>query len=370
MKCFNSLTKSPLVLFLVIGGLALGLAWPLMGTAQGQSDKAKDSGGHAQHNGKQPVSDQDLAAQVRQLQAKITKLEAALKQGQQGAPPSAARRGGMPMGGMGMSGNINLGVTETAGMMGKAGGGGMAGMKPGEMMGQMMQKMGQMQQMMGQMQQMMGEMQGSGMSSMPGGGVQQKSGMAMMGTGGMEGMNPAGMKQMMQKMGGMPGKGAGMPGMMDKEMMARKSMEMMGGMKGMGGMSMPSALPGFPGASHIYHIGATDFFLDHADQIKLTTREEADLNRIKEKALLDQATSQRRIDEAEQELWTLTASDRPDATKIEAKVRQIEKLRGEQRVAFIRAIGEAAKVLTDEQRQALLGHAKPQEEHLPAPSSK
>ncbi len=47
----------------------------------------------------------------------------------------------------------------------------------------------------------------------------------------------------------------------------------------------------------------------------------------------------------------------PDAAAIEAKVREIEKLRGDQRLAFIRAIGEAAKVLTDDQRRALAGTA-------------
>ena len=81
------------------------------------------------------------------------------------------------------------------------------------------------------------------------------------------------------------------------------------------------------------------------------------MNGLKEKALLEKSSSQRKIDDAEQELWTLTASDKPDAIKTDAKVRDIEKLRGDQRLAFIRAVGEAAKTLTDEQRQALLGTA-------------
>ena len=54
-------------------------------------------------------------------------------------------------------------------------------------------------------------------------------------------------------------------------------------------------------------------------------------------------------------MWQLTAADSPDETKIEAKTREIEKLRGDQRLAFIRAVGEAAKVLTPEQQQVLLG---------------
>jgi Spy/CpxP family protein refolding chaperone len=196
-----------------------------------------------------------------------------------------------------------------------------------------------------------------GMQGMMGGSGMGGPGMGMMG--GMMGQGMAGM-------GGMKGMEGGMPAMMGMEMMGGKGMEMMGGMMGMGGMKMPSALPGFPGASHIYHIGATGFFLDHPEHLKLTTRQQADLNRIKEKALLDQASTQRKTEEADQELWMLTASDRPDAARIEAKVREIERLRGEQRLAFIRAVGEAAKVLTDEQRKALLGTPADKPEQPPA----
>ena len=38
-------------------------------------------------------------------------------------------------------------------------------------------------------------------------------------------------------------------------------------------------------------------------------------------------------------------------------MREIENLQGEQRIAFIRAVGEAARMLTDDQRAALLGTA-------------
>ena len=74
--------------------------------------------------------------------------------------------------------------------------------------------------------------------------------------------------------------------------------------------------------------------------------------------MLDQRTAERRIEEAEQELWTLTAAEAPDVAKIEEKVRNIERLRGDQRLAFIRSVGEAARVLTADQRSVLLG-AKP-----------
>jgi hypothetical protein len=124
-------------------------------------------------------------------------------------------------------------------------------------------------------------------------------------------------------------------------------------------MAPNSRLPGFPGASHLYHIGATGFFLDHPQHITLSTQQQSALNRIKEKALLDRANFNRRIEDNEQMLWTLTAADSPDATKIDSKVRAIEKLRSDQRLAFIRAVGEAGKVLTVNQQAALLGTKPP-----------
>jgi hypothetical protein len=211
----------------------------------------------------------------------------------------------------------------------------MGGSTTGMMDQQMMQMMQMMQQMM-QMK-MMGKERGSGMPDRKG-----------MQTPGMKGMEMPGMKGMEM---GTKGMEMGMKGM---EMPGMKGMEMMGG-KGMAGMQTPSALPGFPGASHIYHIGSTGFFLDHPEHVKLTTEQQTALNQAKEKGLLEQASFQRKIDAAEQELWTLTSSDKPNATQIDAKVREIEKLRGDQRLAFIRAVGEAGKVLTDEQRKSLLG---------------
>lgn len=145
-----------------------------------------------------------------------------------------------------------------------------------------------------------------------------------------------------------------MPTAPSSDMMGR----MRGAMKGRPGMSSmapASQLPGFPGASHLYHVGSTGFFLDHPQHITLSTQQQTALNRIKEKSLLDSANSARRIEDAEQEVWMLTAGEAPDGAKIEAKVRAIESSRGDQRMAFIRAVGEAGKVLTTGQQTALLG---------------
>ena len=71
--------------------------------------------------------------------------------------------------------------------------------------------------------------------------------------------------------------------------------------------------------------------------------------------MLGQSSGQRRIDQAEQELYTLTGADQPNNVRIQAKLGEIEKLRAGQRMNFIQAVGEASNVLTHDQHQALLG---------------
>lgn len=256
------------------GLLGFLIAWPVVGSAQDKKEPAPTA------PLTQPADpNKDLAEQVKLLQAKVARLEAAVAKI---APPAG-------MGGMGMGGMPGMGGS------------------------------------------------GMGMDGMMMGG--QKGGMPGMGMGGMSGMGGSGGAKMMD----------------DMDMMG---MGPMGGSKGMK-MTMTAALPGFPGASHIYHIGATDFFLDHPEHITLTTDQQVRLNAVKQKAVTDKANAQRKIDEAEQQLWEQTAADQPDAGKIDAKVREIEKLRGDQRLAFIRSVGEAAQVLTNDQRKSLLGHAPP-----------
>lgn len=152
---------------------------------------------------------------------------------------------------------------------------------------------------------------------------------------------------------------AGMMGMMNS-MMGGMGGGMAGGapmgqMGGMGPSTFLSTLPGFPGTSHLYHIGSTNFFLDHPQHITLSLEQQSRLGEIRTKALLRRSDFNRRIQEAEEQLWLLTASDQPNFMNIEAKIRESEKLQGDSRLAFIQDVGEAAKVLSDEQRGALLG---------------
>ena len=126
--------------------------------------------------------------------------------------------------------------------------------------------------------------------------------------------------------------------------------------QGVAGMSSSSsATPGQSGASHLLHMGSTGFFLNHSQHITLMADQKSRLNRLKEKAMLDQASEQRQIDQAEQELYTVTGAEQPENSKIQAKITEIEKLRSQQRMDFIQAVGEASKVLTHDQHMALLG---------------
>lgn len=284
-----------------------------------------------QHPATAPAS-QALADQVQDLKAKIAQLDEALRHGN---PTAGMGQATAASGGNGMTGTQPGAMTGMAGM----GGGPAVGANP---MGGMMQEMGAMMQMMGGM---MGGMK-------PGGA--ELAGMKMDASE-MGGMRAGGSSGGMSGMGG-PEKMGGMMGMM--------GMPPGGGMGGAGPMT--AALPGFPGASHLYHIGGTGFFLDHAEHITLTVAQQTALNGIKEKSLLAKAANQRKVDTAEQELWLLTAADQPDATKVEAKIREVEKLRGDERLEFIRSVGDAAKLLTDSQRQSLLGMQPPQPAAVPA----
>ncbi len=263
--------------------------------------------------------DPALVQQLSESQAKAAQLEVQLAQNAP-RPTATAAAAAAPMPGMAAS------ATPAVGMSGATPG----AMKPGGMgddkmmMGKMDQMMNKMDKMMPMMEKMMGSRMGGG--------------------GAMPAAAPA----------------AGMSGGMGDDKMEMAGMMGMNSMAGGAADTMPqSALPGFPGASHLYHIGATGFFLDHPEHITLTTEQQVALNKIKDQALLATSAAERNIEKAEQELWTLTADDQPDSGKIEAKVREIEKLRTNERLAFMGAVGEAAKLLTPDQRKSLTGFAPP-----------
>lgn len=219
--------------------------------------------------------------------------------------------------------------------------------------------MGMMDKMMGMMDKMMG--MGGGAAMPP---AAPMAGMGMMDMDDKMEMPPMGGAGAMPPAPAAPMSG-GM-GMMDMDKMEMSGMMGMSPMSGGSPAAMAqSALPGFPGASHLYHLGATGFFLDHPQHIALTLEQQAGLNQAKQQAAFAKSTADLAAAQAEQELWMLTAADQPDAAKIEAKIRENEKIRSDERLAFIRAVGEASKLLTDEQRKSLTGFAPP----APAPAA-
>ena len=118
------------------------------------------------------------------------------------------------------------------------------------------------------------------------------------------------------------------------------------------------ALPAFPGSAHLYHLGSRNFFLDAADALSLSSDQRGRLSVLSQTSTLDRAETRRRIEGAERHLWTLTAADAPDLGMIEADVREIERLRADDRLAFIRAVGDGAHLLTAAQRAMLISELR------------
>ena len=186
----------------------------------------------------------------------------------------------------------------------------------------------------------------------------------------MKGMS--GDKAMKSKMEGMESMMADMEGMMES---------MMGGMANDGGM-MEMKKDGMGGMQMMGAMGERRF-----DEVRSTRlpRRVAPLSRrfdrvltsitrntspsapsrrrpsteIAEKSRLDQAATDRQVAEANQTLFTLTGADEPDADKIDTEITEIENLAAERRRAFIRQVGEAAQLLTEDQRKILVGLPMP-----------
>ena len=299
--------------------MLLGVLMVMLGGPSASLGQSLSPGSGLQDPACSTNENQVLPDQIKELRAQVAKLQAAV---QQTSPISRSTAGSR----MKMGGGKAMVVMDDMGGMGS---GQKRGMSPGSGGGMgMMEKEGEM----------------GGMSSGRSGGMSMEDDQSEMG--GMSsssGMSPGGAKgmccmgEMGAMMGGMMGSGGGM-----------------GGMKG-----MPSTMPGQAGASHLYHIGSTGFFLDHPKHLTLTKDQTRTLNRLKERALLDRTTAQRQIDQAEQELYILTGADEADSGKIQAKVAEIEKLRADRRMNFIRAVGEAVNILTHDQHQTLLGAMVP-----------
>jgi len=140
MQKFKTFVTSRLAVFIGVVVLALVVAFPLMGAAQDQSDKANGPDQHAQHKDNQPLANQNLASQVAELRAKVARLEAVLQQKHQDAanlPPQSSGAGGQAMGmkkdDMGEKSSMQPGQGKpaAAGMGGMSGGASLRGVDAG-----------------------------------------------------------------------------------------------------------------------------------------------------------------------------------------------------------------------------------------------
>ena len=113
-------------------------------------------------------------------------------------------------------------------------------------------------------------------------------------------------------------------------------------------------LPGDSDAPHLYHLGETSFFLDHAELMDLNQQQTKQLENLKQTWFSHSKQITEEIDALEEQLWQLTAEGKPDAKKIEDKIRQITVLQANLRIDFIRKVGEAVSVLSPDQVKALI----------------
>jgi hypothetical protein len=119
-------------------------------------------------------------------------------------------------------------------------------------------------------------------------------------------------------------------------------------------------LPSFPGLPHLYHVGATGFFLDYFNVLMLKSDQHAALMFIKRAETTRSATAKQLVRHTEQELSEQTGTEQPDGGAIEQAVQRIGRLKSAQRICFIRAVGEAALDLSPEQAAVILANMSSQ----------
>lgn len=142
------------------------------------------------------------------------------------------------------------------------------------------------------------------------------------------------------------GKMNNMAGMGKKKMMGRK-------MVNASNKEILVNLPAFPGYKHIYHSGADGFFLDKTSLITLSETQQQQLRVLQNSWQSSNQNFEKKINQAEQSLWLLTAEDRPNIAKIKSKIDQVSQLQAKQRLHFIQKVGEAATLLNEQQQKIL-----------------
>lgn len=181
-------------------------------------------------------------------------------------------------------------------------------------------------------------------SSNPSGAMSSDKGMGK----GKSGMSKRGM-------GGGMNMGRGMQKPMSGGMCCGRMGSMMGKPKMMGqsdtsdsSTAAPAADPS-SGTGHVLHLGERDFYLDLQTELALTTEQVQTLTEHRSHWLNERATHQAAIDTAETTLWQLTQALAPNPDQVAGAVREVERLRSAQRLAFIESVSTAVSTLTPAQ---------------------
>jgi Spy/CpxP family protein refolding chaperone len=95
------------------------------------------------------------------------------------------------------------------------------------------------------------------------------------------------------------------------------------------------------------------YMLSHREELKLTPEQVKKLESLKSDFERDARKNQDDLRAAEKSLEELTRSDSVDLRQAEAKVREVERLRADQRIARIRVIEQGKSILSQEQRDRL-----------------
>ena len=95
------------------------------------------------------------------------------------------------------------------------------------------------------------------------------------------------------------------------------------------------------------------YMLSHRQELKLTAEQVKKLEDLRNDFERSARKSQDDLRAAEKNLEELTRSDSVDLKQAETKVREVERLRADQRIARIRAVEQGKSILSQEQRERL-----------------
>lgn len=110
-----------------------------------------------------------------------------------------------------------------------------------------------------------------------------------------------------------------------------------------------------PEASHLLHLGVPRFFTDYRRRLGLSDEQLETLRQSQRTALAKWTEHQSAIDAFEVRVWVLTGDPDYEERELEKVLASMTETRGAQRMAYIRAVRDAARVLTPEQRLLLTG---------------